>query len=97
VKIPRPISGQVEIVRSFSYKLNVGSYESRDFFCSQKTTCDADDAEAISELVYQFCKTQVLKSVVQYKAECHTAEQQLVAKKAELEDKWSQQTGKRIA
>jgi len=59
----------VEIVRSFAFKLNVGNYESRDFFCSQKVECSAEDAEAISEAVYAFCKREVLKSVSQYKAE----------------------------
>src|SRR5271165_1876445 len=60
------IAGQVEIARSFSYKLNVGSYESRDFFCSQKAQCDAGEAEQVSELLYQFCKNQVLLSVKEY-------------------------------
>ncbi len=55
-----------EIVRSFSYKLNVGQYESRDFFCSQKSECRIEDAEDIGERLYQFCKSQVMKSVNDY-------------------------------
>jgi len=58
-----------EIVRSFSYKLNVGDYESRDFFCSQKSECAIEDAADISERLYQFCKEQVRKSVLEYKRE----------------------------
>ena len=58
-----------EISRSFSYKLNVGNFESRDFFCAQKTECSMADAEAMSERVYQFCKTQVLKAVREYQEE----------------------------
>lgn len=59
----------VEIVRSFAFKLNVGNYESRDFFCSQKAECRPGDAEMVSEKLYQFCKTQVMKAVAQYKEE----------------------------
>lgn len=59
----------IEIARSFSYKLNVGNYESRDFFASQKAECRAEDAEATSERLYQFCKTQVLKAVKEYREE----------------------------
>lgn len=61
-------SGLVEIVRSFSYKLNMGNYESRDFFCSQKAECHAKDAEEVSEKVHNFCKTQVMKAVADFKA-----------------------------
>jgi len=63
------LHGSVEICRSFSYKLNTGQYESRDFFCSQKATCGAEDAEATSNLVYEFCKREVLRSVREYLAE----------------------------
>lgn len=62
------VAGRVEIVRSFSYKLNVGNFESRDFFASQKAECDAEDAEEISERVYQFCKAQVMRAVNDYLA-----------------------------
>ncbi len=60
------IRGRVEIVRSFSYKLNVGNFESRDFFCSEKAECAAEDAEATSELLYEFCKREVLRAVAVY-------------------------------
>jgi hypothetical protein len=61
-------SALVEVVRSFSYKLNCGNYESRDFFCSQKAECRAEDAERVSDAIHAFCKAQVLKAVAQYKA-----------------------------
>jgi len=57
----------VEIARSFSFKLNVGNYESRDFFCSQKAECKWKDAETVSEALYGFCKTEVMKSVNQFR------------------------------
>ena len=63
---PVKITGRVEIARSFSYKLNAGAYESRIFFCSQKAECEAEEAEAVSALLYQFCKSQVLLAAAQY-------------------------------
>jgi hypothetical protein len=53
----------VEVARSFSYKLNVGNFESRDFFCSQKAECEEDKAEETSEALHSFCKEQVMKAV----------------------------------
>ena len=58
-----------EVARSFSFKLNVGNYESRDFFCSQKSECTYEDVEAVSEALHAFCKAQVLKAVREFKAE----------------------------
>lgn len=63
------ISGLVEVVRSFSYKANVGNYESRDFFCSQKAECRLEDADEVSERLHQFCKQQVLRAVNEYMKE----------------------------
>jgi hypothetical protein len=63
-------SGQrVEIARSFSYKLNAGNYESRDFFCSEKSECAIEDAHEVSAALYAFCKQQVLESVKEYRAD----------------------------
>jgi hypothetical protein len=59
----------VEIARSFSFKLNCGNYESRDFFCSQKKQCLEAEAEATSEALYQFCKSQVMKAVREFQRE----------------------------
>jgi hypothetical protein len=70
LKGPAPrITGMVEIARSFSYKLNAGNFESRDFFCSQKAECRAEDAEEISDRLYQFCKSQVMRAVSDYMSE----------------------------
>ena len=60
-------SNLVEIARSFSYKLNVGNYESRDFFCSQKAECKPEDAEKVSESLADFCKEEVVRAVNKYK------------------------------
>ncbi len=56
----------VEIARSFSYKVNAGNYETRDFFCSQKAEVPLEDAEKTSEALYQFCKKEVIKSVNEF-------------------------------
>lgn len=53
----------VEVARSYSFKLNVGNYESRDFFCSQKAECRPEDADVVSAKLYEFCKAQVMKAV----------------------------------
>ena len=59
----------VEVARSFSYKLNVGNYESRDFFCSQKAECLESEAEDVSRRLQAFCKREVLASLSEYRAE----------------------------
>lgn len=64
----------VEIARSFAYKLNVGNYESRDFFCSQKAEVPLREAEEASNLLYHFCKTEVMKSVTAYIKEKEASE-----------------------
>ena len=66
--VPRSVA-RVEITRSFNYKLNVGNYESRDFFCAQKAECSLDEAEEVSERVHAFCKAQVMRAVRDYQQE----------------------------
>lgn len=66
-KSKKPKEPMVEVCRSFSYKLNAGNYESRDFFCSAKKEVKEKDMEATSEALYQFCKAETLKSVNQFK------------------------------
>jgi len=51
------------ITRSYSYKRNMGNYESRDYFCSQGLECKLEDADRVSDALYDFCKKQVIKSV----------------------------------
>ena len=56
----------VEIARSFSYKHNLGNYQSCDFFCSQKAEVLEEEAEETSKNLYQFCKKEVIKSLNDY-------------------------------
>lgn len=67
IRMRPEISGTIEICRSFGYKLNVGNYESRDFFCSMKASCAAEDAEEISRDVDEFVEQQVLDAVKDYR------------------------------
>ena len=56
----------IEICRSFSYKLNIGNYQSADFFCSQKEEAFTKDAVKTSERLFAFCKDEVEKDVYSY-------------------------------
>ena len=69
IKGAAPKLDRVEIARSFSFKLNLGNYQSADFFCSQKSECAAEDAETASEALYAFCKRQVMKDVADFQVE----------------------------
>jgi hypothetical protein len=55
------------VTRSFSFKLNVGNYQSADFFQSATAElpegCSLKQASDIAGLVHQFCKKEVLASV----------------------------------
>jgi len=57
----------VEVARSFSFKLNLGNYQSADFFCSQKAQCHGKDAATTSAALYRFCKSEVVKAVEEYR------------------------------
>lgn len=70
IKVPPPISpdAQIEVCRSFSYKLNLANaggpqYESTDFFASRKMMVPYQHATAISELLYQECVQEVTEAV----------------------------------
>jgi len=63
---PEP-TGHVSITRSFSMKLNLGNYESADFFASHRAECAPSDAEEISRSLDEFCKDQVLESIKDFK------------------------------
>jgi hypothetical protein len=58
----------VEICRSFAYKLNVGNYESRDFFTSYKIQVPKQDEREASQSAYEFCEEEVLNAVKKYRA-----------------------------
>lgn len=57
------IGRTVEVVRSFSFKLNLGNYQSADFFCSQKAQCSPEQVDEVSAGLYEWCYEEVMKSV----------------------------------
>jgi len=57
------VQRDVRITRSFSFKLNLGNYESADFFASQAADCAAADADTVSADLYEFCVDEVMKAV----------------------------------
>lgn len=71
--LPRPEPGDApsprltEITRSFSFKLNVGNYESRDFFCSRKMEVPEEKAAEYSEELHRFCMDEVRRDVIAFK------------------------------
>jgi hypothetical protein len=74
----------IEVCRSFAFKLNVGNYESRDFFCSAKLGVESPRAEAVSAILATFCRSEVMKTVDDYKrAEEKEKEAKLPLKKQE--------------
>lgn len=60
---------RIEICRSFAFKLNLGNYQSADFFASAKQEVPEDQGEALSEKLYRFCRREILKSIAEFNAE----------------------------
>lgn len=70
---PQP---RIEIVRSFSRKINLGNYESLDMFASAKMECDLNDAAGVSLDLFEFAKNEVLQSIISYRREMSGLQQQ---------------------
>jgi len=81
----------VEICASFSYKLNLGNYQTADFFCSQKAETLSSKAVKTYEALHDFCREMVIKSVNKYK----TANAVQVVKKEEPPVVWIGEKGKK--
>jgi len=73
-----PDTRLVEVVRSVAFKLNLGNYQSMDFFCSQKAQCPADEVDQVSADLYDWCYDQVMDAVkdVQRKQAAKAAREQ---------------------
>jgi hypothetical protein len=79
---PVPGTGIVSITRSFSMKLNLGNYESCDFFASQRAECSPDMADEVSRDLDEFCKDQVLEAIRDFKERRARKEQERARKSA---------------
>ena len=56
----------IEIVRSYSQKLNLGNYTTCDFFCSIKAEVDDKEVAAKSKELNELCLNEVEKSIKEY-------------------------------
>jgi len=56
----------VEIIRSFSYKLGQPNYSSVDFFCSVRQDCELGKEVEISAALHAFAKAEVQKSLAAF-------------------------------
>jgi len=59
----------MKITRAFSQKVNLGNYQTADFFCSVEEECEFDCAEKISEQLNEMCRYEVNKSIVKFNEE----------------------------
>lgn len=66
---PAQPSRTIEVCRSFAYKLNLGNYESADFFCSRKLQCAESDASWVSQQLFEECVEEIRDSIAKFKAE----------------------------
>ena len=58
---------RMEVVRSFSRKINLGNYESADFFCSARSECAVEDQAEVAASLYLFCRNTVLREAKEYR------------------------------
>lgn len=68
---PEQEPGMIEVCRSFSYKLNLANhggpaYESADFFASRKMQCSPEDAEWVSQQIFEECVAEVRACVAAF-------------------------------
>ena len=64
---PEQLPPMISITRSFSMKMNLGNYESADFFASQRAECPAALAAEVSRDLDQFCMDEVAESIRVFK------------------------------
>jgi len=55
----------IEVTRSFSFKKNIGNYQSLDLFFSQKAECSPENAAQTSRMLVEFCRNEVAKDIAE--------------------------------
>jgi len=65
--MPSKKQNLIEVARSFSRKLNIGNYETADFFCSYKEETTPEKADEVSKNAFDFCRVQVEFDIEDYK------------------------------
>ena len=59
----KQLKQSIDISRSFSRKVNLGNYQTEDYFCSAHLEVDKKDAEEASLWLDDFVQGEVMKSV----------------------------------
>ncbi len=54
---------KIEIAKSIAMKVNIGNYQSLDFFCSVKAETEESKRTEVGEKLHGYCKEQVLKDL----------------------------------
>lgn len=70
----------VEVSRSFTFKVNLGGYQTADFYCGQRAEVPEKEATKKSEQLYAFCKEEVMKSIASFLKEREPKETKSKAK-----------------
>lgn len=53
----------IEITRSYAQKVNMGNYQTKDYFCSAKCECALEDSSDISSMLDELVQGEVFKSI----------------------------------
>ena len=77
----------MKITRSFTRKINLGNYETADFYCEYESeTDDLDTAMDLSKLLHGYAKGDVEKSIAEFlkkrEAETFTNEERVLIENA---------------
>jgi hypothetical protein len=80
--------GNIQLTRSFSYKLGQPNYSSVDFFCSITDECERKMVGEVSEGLHARCKEEVQKAIVEFVAGVKAKEKaQMEAEKEKVAEK----------
>jgi hypothetical protein len=56
----------IKITRSFSRKLNLGNFQTADFYCSRELEVENKDATQTSKNLHDLCELDVMDSIEKY-------------------------------
>ena len=83
---------KIEICRSYSFRANLGNYQSADVFCSAKKEATDEEAGKVADDLYQFCRNKVDKDIKElkkvFKSDVTQAEQNILNNPEPLVEEW---------
>jgi len=56
----------IKITRSFSRKVNLGNFQTADFYCSRELEVEQKDATQTSKNLHDLCELDVMDSIEKY-------------------------------